>query len=190
MLNIDSTMRQRLGSVLRTGYLRNILIASVCIAVVFPFADRFFIYPLFSEFVIENTQEEAVRAAKHLVLELSVGPQGVTKESIPSRFVHDVDMITRTFGLMKFKVFSKSGETLFSTVSGEIGRINEKAYFHDIVAKGVIYTNLIRKDSKTSEEDQVATLDVVETYVPIPGNGKTGYPLRSRIPYIWFPRLR
>ena len=122
--------------------------------------------------MIENTQEEAVRAAKHLVLELSVGPQGVTKESIPSRFVHDVDMITRTLGLMKFKVFSKSGETLFSTVPGEIGRINEKAYFHDIVAKGVIYTNLIRKDSKTSEEDQVATLDVVETYVPIPGNGE------------------
>ena len=58
MLNIDSTMRQRLGSVLRTGYLRNILIASVCIAVVFPFADRFFIYPLFSEFVIENTKKK------------------------------------------------------------------------------------------------------------------------------------
>ena len=172
MLNIDSPMRQRLGSVLRTGYLRNILIASVCIAVVFPFADRFFIYPLFSEFVIENTQEEAVRAAKHLVLELSVGPQGVTKESIPSRFVHDVDMIMRTLGLMKFKVFSKSGEILFSSVPGEIGCINEKAYFHDIVAKGVIYTNLIRKDSKTSEEDQVATLDVVETYVPIPGDGE------------------
>ena len=33
-------------------------------------------------------------------------------------------------------------------------------------------SRLIRKDSKTSEEDQVATLDVVETYVPIPGNGE------------------
>ena len=76
-------MRQGLGTVLRTGYLRNILIVSVSIAVVFPIADRFFIYPLFSAFVIENSEEEAVRAARHLAFELSVGPQGVTKESLP-----------------------------------------------------------------------------------------------------------
>ena len=162
-------MRQRLGAVLRTGYLRNILIVSVCIAVVFPIADRFFIYPLFSAFVIENSEEEAVRAARHLALELSVGPQGVTKESLPPRFIQKADEITRTLGLMKFKVFSKSGETLFSTDPEDIGRINEKAYFHDIVAKGGVYTKFVKKDTKTLE-DQIATLDVVETYVPISGD--------------------
>ena len=170
MPNIDAKMRQRLGDVLRTGYLRNILIVSVCIAVVFPIADRFFIYPLFSAFVIENSEEEAVRAARHLALELSVGPQGVTKESLPPRFIQKADEITRTLGLMKFKVFSKSGETLFSTVPEEIGRINEKPYFRDIVAKGGVYTKFVKKDTKTSE-GEIATLDVVETYYPISSDG-------------------
>ena len=168
--NIGAKMRQRLGAVLRTGFLRNILIVSVCIAVVFPIVDRFFVYPLISEFVIENTEDEAVLVAKHLALELSVGPQGLTKESLPSSFIQEADKITRTLRLMKFKVFSQSGETLFSTVPEEIGRVNEKAYFHDIVAKGGVYTKLVKKDTKTSE-GEIATLDVVETYYPISGDG-------------------
>ena len=45
---------------------------------------------------------------------------------------------------MKFKVFSKSGKTLFSTDPEDIGRINEKAYFHDIVAKGSVYTKFVK----------------------------------------------
>ena len=68
----------------------------------------------------------------------------MTKESLPPRFIQEADEITRTLGLMKFKVFSKSGKTLFSTDPEDIGRINEKAYFHDIVAKGSVYTKFVK----------------------------------------------
>ena len=170
MPNIDAKLRQRLGAILRTGYLRNILIVSVCIAIVFPIADRFFIYPLFYAFVIENTEVDAIRTAEHLAHNVTIGPHGLTKESLPSKFIQKADYIARTLGLMKFKVFSRSGETLFSTVPEDIGRINEKPYFRDIVAKGGVYTKLVRKDTKTSE-GPVATLDVVETYYPISSDG-------------------
>lgn len=67
---------------------------------------------------------------------------------------------------MKLKVFSKSGEIIYSTDSEDMGYINKQRYFHEIVAKGNAYTMVVQKNTK-SLEDQIVTADVVETYVPI-----------------------
>jgi light-regulated signal transduction histidine kinase (bacteriophytochrome) len=44
--------------------------------------------------------------------------------------------------------------------------MNDKDYFQKVVAKGNIYTKVVKKDMK-SLEDQAVTADVVETYIPI-----------------------
>lgn len=66
--------------------------------------------------------------------------------------------------MTKFKIFSNSGEILFSTDPKEIGDLNNQRYFHEIVAKGKVITKGIQKETK-SLEGQVMLVDVVETGV-------------------------
>ena len=68
-MSVDTKMRHRLGAVLRTGQLRNILIVSVCTVIVFLMADRFFVYPLFYGFMIENPEVDAIRTVEHLAID-------------------------------------------------------------------------------------------------------------------------
>jgi signal transduction histidine kinase len=72
---------------------------------------------------------------------------------------------------MNLKVFSPSGEIVFSADPNEVGQINQKRYFHDIVAKGKVYAKVVPKDEE-SLEGRKMTRDVLETYVPIMNNGK------------------
>ncbi len=67
---------------------------------------------------------------------------------------------------MKLKIFSKSGETIYSTTSEETGTMHKHRYFYDIVANGQVYSKIDRKGTK-SLEGKAVTKDVVETYVPI-----------------------
>ena len=67
---------------------------------------------------------------------------------------------------MKIKVFAPDGEIVFSSSEKEVGTINEKDYFHNIVAKGGVFTKVVKKDTKSLEE-QIVNVDVMETYVPV-----------------------
>jgi PAS domain S-box-containing protein len=67
---------------------------------------------------------------------------------------------------MKLKIFSRSGLTLFSTDSKDIGSINKERYFQEIVAKGKVHTEVVAKDTESLEGWKV-TADVLETYVPL-----------------------
>ncbi|MDH5670413.1 MAG: diguanylate cyclase, partial [Nitrospira sp.] len=160
-----------LRDILIIKFLRNILFLAVSVAVLFPVIDRFFIYPLFVNSIIKNTEDTAVRVGEFLSLQLTMGPDGLTKDSISSEFVKGTGDITRSLGLMKLKIFSKSGETLFSTEQKDIGAINKHPYFLEHVVKGNVFTEVVRKEEKTLE-GQVATKDVVETYVPLFKTGK------------------
>ena len=89
----------------------------------------------------------------------------VTSE-LPSGFVGTASRAVADFELMKIKVFASDGEIVYSTSEKDIGKINEKDYFHNIVAKGRVFSKVVYKDTK-SLEGQVVNEDVVETYVPI-----------------------
>jgi signal transduction histidine kinase len=87
----------------------------------------------------------------------------------------DLDEIVKQdigqLNLMKLKVFSASGETVYSSTAEDIGKVNKHDYFQNIVAKGTPYTKVVKKDRK-SLEGQVVSADVVETYVPVMSEGK------------------
>lgn len=63
-------------------------------------------------------------------------------------------------------VFTPDGEIVFCTSDNEIGNFNKNNYFHNIVAKGQIITNLVHRDEE-SLENKMMGVDVVETYIPI-----------------------
>ncbi len=161
----------RLQFFLRTGFLRNIMAVSVCIAVVFPVISRYLIYPQFADIVIAHAEDEAVRMANYLATGLSTGPDGITKNSLSITYASEADEIKKVFRLAKYKVFTATGMAVFSTDSKDIGVLNTKAYFHNVVAKGDVYTKLVRKNTKTLENQPISQ-DVIETYVPILADGR------------------
>ena len=147
-----------------------IFIVSCMTAIIYPLANTRFIFPSFREILNRNAQDNAVRIANLLASELSPGKDGLTKDSIPAGFSDTARDIQEKFHIRKLKIFSKSGEILFSTDPADIGELNKKDYFREIVAKGDTYTKIIPNHG-LSLEDRPVKADVVETYVPLTVDG-------------------
>jgi diguanylate cyclase (GGDEF)-like protein/PAS domain S-box-containing protein len=135
-----------------------------------PLYTTFFLYPSFTRLLAENTEDEAVRVGTHLASLFFPERAELKPRSLSEEVIREIDAVRRDLMIIKIKVFTPSGEIIYSTDSREIGEINRRSYFHETVAGGSPYSKVVRKESK-SLEDQVMISDVVETYVPIM-NGK------------------
>ena len=151
--------------------LKLIFIVSLLTAIIFPLFSILYIYPSFTNRLIANTEDEAVRLGSHLSKMLLKDNSKLTGGSITDRFLDNISEAKKAFKLMKLIVFSSSGEIIFSTSKEEIGTKNNMSYFHEIVARGKTYTKFVKKNTK-SLDNQKVTYDVVETYVPVM-NGDT-----------------
>jgi len=161
-------MVAKLKKMSNRSLLNLIIFASIIIVVVLTVFNMFVVTPSFSGLIIKNTEIEAIRIGHYLSNYINVSGN-ITKQ-LPVEFKYNVLNALIDLNLIKIKVFSSDGEVVFSTSEEDVGMINEKDYFRNIVAKGNVYTKLVRKDTK-SLEDQVMPRDVVETYVPIVNSG-------------------
>ncbi len=159
------------ANIFRNSLLRNILIASLAIAAVVPAYSAWFIYPSFANLLIESAKYEASSAATHFSSMLFSQTGELRKDSVKHNLPNEVEKIRKSFKLTKLKVFSKSGEVLFSTDDRDVGNINAEKYFREILAKGKIQTEFVQREG-TSLEGQKISADVVETYVPIINGGQ------------------
>lgn len=146
--------------------LRGVLIISVAAVVIVPVYIVLFVTPAFREQHTRDAEDDAVRIATHLAGMLQSQGTELRKDTLPDDFVAQAEVIKKNFGLMKMKVFSPSGEIIFSTDPGDVGQKNRENYFLEVVAKGSPRSMIVRKNAK-SLEGQIVTADVVETYVPV-----------------------
>lgn len=157
-------------NILRQKALRNILIVSVILAPVLPASMLLVISPSFTNLLIESTKKSAIRAASHLKSMVFLDHTHINKTGLKADFLDEVDTIKKDLDLQKLKIFSKSGEIIFSSDPEDIGMINEEKYFHEIIAGGNVFTKMVQKNKETLE-GQIVPSDVVETYVPIMNAG-------------------
>ena len=129
--------------------LRNILIVSIILVTTLPLYNYLVIRPSFDKFLTESTNDEAVKIAKHFVAMFLPKKTGLSKNTIRYYVSGDIENFKSDFRLTKFKIFSKSGEIIFSSDPKEIGNLNNHRYFHEIVAKGKVITKGIQKETKT-----------------------------------------
>ncbi len=166
-----STRAVTAKKIVKTPMLRNILIVSLVVAIAIPVVSAFWIIPAFTQQLTTRTEDQAVRTATHLMSTIIIVEGELKKESLSAYSLGKIKIVSRDFQLENLKIFSKSGETIFSTDAKDIGKINKKDYFHNIVAKGDLFTKIERKGARSSE-GRIVTSDVVETYVPIMRNSK------------------
>ena len=158
------------SNIFKSGLLRNILIVSIMLVTILPLYDYLVIRPSFDKFLTESTNDEALKIAKHFVTRSLPKGTGLNKNTIRYYVSGDIEDLQSDFRLTKFKIFSNSGEIIFSSNPKEIGNLNNQKYFHEIVAKGKVITKGIKKETK-SLEGQLMSVDVVETYVPLMSDG-------------------
>jgi hypothetical protein len=159
-------------SVLKNRFLRNILILIIIIVIALLSYNFFLTIPSFTKLLISTTEDDAVRITRHLASTMLISEKSeIGKDSLYIQLSEEIDKLKEDFELMNLKVFSPSGEVVFSADQNEVGEINQQGYFHDIVAKGKVYARVVPKD-KESLEGRKVTSDVLETYVPLMNEGK------------------
>lgn len=146
------------------NFLRLIVGTSLVAVISLSCFSIFFLSPSFTNLITKSAESEAVKIGRHLAE--SFHDIGQISKDLPQGFIENANHMMTDFGLMKIKVFAPDGETVFSSSKEDIGKINGRDYFHDLVAQGQVFSKVIKKNS-TSLEDQVVSVDVVETYVPV-----------------------
>ncbi len=160
------------NGVLKNRFLRNILILAIFIVIALILYNMFLTIPSFTKLLIRSTKDDAVRITRHLASYLLISEKSeIGKGSLNIQLLKEVGQIKEDFELINLKVFSASGEVVFSDYQNEIGEINQRKYFQDIVAKGEVYAEVVPKD-KESLEGRKVTRDVLETYVPLMNAGR------------------
>jgi diguanylate cyclase (GGDEF)-like protein len=132
----------------------------------FPIYTIFVLAPGFKELLIENTKDDAIQLASTVSSFVVEEDKELKQGALPT---HLLDRLASQEGdrhLVKLRVFSPSGEIIYSTAPTEVGRLNEEAYFKAIAASGTGRAEIIPKESRSLENEAVPA-DVVETYVPI-----------------------
>ena len=164
-------MRKLYKSMIKTKFsqntvLTNFLIASLILIAVLPIYIIFFVNPIFTSLLEETMKDNAVRVANHFVSWRLLEKTKLEKGFPGVDIMTEIERLKSDFDLLKLKVFSESGEVTFSTDHYDIGDINREAYFHEIVRKGIPYSEVILQGTESLEGQKMAT-DVVETYIPL-----------------------
>lgn len=160
-----NTETNLIGTIFGVPYLRGVLALVGAAVIVFPLYERFVGHPRYEALLVQYAAEEATRLSRHMGAQLQ-HLDAIERNALPAEFDEAVAVAVADFGLEKLKVYGPTGEVAFSTEKADIGSINKGSYFHDIVAKGNPFTNVVRKKSATMDGRTVPA-DVVETYVPI-----------------------
>lgn len=155
---------------MKSRFLVPILVISIVATIIIPVFTFLFVYPSFAKLQAQLTEDEAERIGVHLAGSLLSSGSALSRETLSDASVGHLQTALRAFRLDKIRVFSPSGEIIYSSDPKEIGEINQHSYFHQIVAMGSIYSKIARKSAR-SLEGSLMTADVVETYVPIMKNG-------------------
>jgi len=160
------------NGVLKNRLLRNILILAIFVIAGLLAYNFFLTTPSFTRLLVDTTRNDAVRITRHLASTMLISAaKEIGKDSLNTEVLEEVGKIKKDFELMNLKVFSPSGEVVFSDDPNEIGEINQNAYFQEFVAQGKVYAMVVPKDSD-SLEGRKMTSDVLETYVPVMNEGR------------------
>lgn len=131
-----------------------------------------YLHPSIDKLLVRDAENHARNVAGHFSLHLvDVTGEHLQFRDITPELKKEINLIVKNFSLEKLKIFSATGEILYSTAPEEIGGINDKDYFRSVVMRGKNFTKMVRSNSKTLE-GRTVTRDVIETYVPIFGRDR------------------
>jgi len=131
----------------------------------------FIVTPLYTNFIVQETEKVVEGIAWQLALHLVDVPD-VSRDKLPQDFIREVEETKKLVGLWKIKLYEPEGIISYSTDLSEIGGKTTKDFFQGIISTGETHT-LINKKEIITPSGNLLKIDLVETYVPITREGKT-----------------
>jgi diguanylate cyclase (GGDEF)-like protein len=138
---------------------------------VFPIYTAVVLAPRFEQLLVKNTKDEAIRLARSFSTLAVEEEKELSRGELPTHLLDRLGPLEDDGHLVKMRIFSPSGEIIYSSEPAEVGHINEEAYFRELAASGAARAEIIPTESR-SLENEVVPADVVETYVPITRGGR------------------
>ncbi len=155
-----------LVNIFKVKSIRTVMLMAIIVFGTLISFDRFVIYPSFIKQLGHNTENEALRVARHLAPELQSWFFGPQSHDIDPVTMEKLEKIQKDFHLFKIDLFDENGHRFYSTISKDIGQSNQNEYFTDIVSKGKIFSRMVKKKTLSLEGTAITT-DMVESYYPI-----------------------
>ena len=138
---------------------------------VFPIYTAVVLAPRFEQLLVKNTKDEAIRLARSFSTLAVEEEKELSRGELPTHLLDRLGSLEDDGHLVKMRIFSPSGEIIYSSEPTEVGHVNKEAYFKEITASGTARAEIIPTHSR-SLENEVVPADVVETYVPITRGGR------------------
>ena len=154
------TNKEIINNIFKQKNAKITLLITVLFVILFSLASTKYMIPSFEKQIMLNIIDESKRVSNHLI--------SVYKRD--KSFEH-MKQMKEDLNIEKIKFFDKKGLILYSTSEKDIGQINTKEYYHNIVVKGKVFYKIVKKGKKTLEGREIK-VDVAEVYIPIIDNGK------------------
>ena len=145
--------------------------ASLVAIGLFPIYTVFFLAPRFEELLVEDTKAEAIRLAGYFSTFVVENDEELTRGTLHAHLLDRLGSLEGDRHLVKMRIFSPSGEIIYSTEPTEVGQVNQEAYFKQIAGRATGRAEIIPRQSR-SLENEVVPVEVVETYIPITKGGR------------------
>lgn len=146
--------------------LRNILLIVIILAAFLSLYNIFIIHPSFRRLLVQYTKNDATRAARYVSTTLAMSAGGIPVEQFDVHLKNNLQQVESSFELIKLKIYTSDGMTIYSTDADDIGKVNKGEYFKEIAAQGSDQVLLVDRDTPSLEGVKVEA-DVVEVYVPL-----------------------
>jgi len=146
--------------------LRNILLTVITITVLLSLYNVLIIYPSFTRLLVQYTKHDALRATRYVSTTLAITDGGIPTGRLDAHLINHLRQVESSLELIKLKIYTSSGETIYSTDANDIGIVNRSEYFKEMAAQGSNQAMVIKRDAFSLEGAKVRT-DAVEVYVPL-----------------------
>jgi PAS domain S-box-containing protein len=160
------TFSRVLLQVLRKPFLRNILIACLAVALLFPLYNRLYLTPAYRQMLAAFNEGDARRVAAHLVRMLKLGDQPVSAQSVDPALISMLDDLKIDFQLDKLRLIDPDARVVFSTETREVGQVNIGMQFTQKAARQQTHSQVVTRQG-LSRQGRATVRDVVQVYVPV-----------------------
>jgi len=167
----DISYKTLVMNIFNTPFLKVFFIISVLVAIAFPLYGVIFQMPSLSKHLINNLEANARLTTKHISTVLALEQVELSRDNLSEGTLLEIENFAKDFQLENLKIYSKSGEILYSTNPSDIGVINQRDYFQNVVAMGHEHTNVTEK-VQNNLRDQTITSEVIEICLPFISEGR------------------
>jgi hypothetical protein len=104
--------------------------ATVCVSLVaisvFPIYTAFYLAPHFEELLVSSTKDEAIRLARSFSIFVVEEDKELRRGALPTYLLDRLGSLEDGGHLVKMRIFSPSGEIIYSSEPTEVGHFNKE----------------------------------------------------------------